>query len=127
MGDVVDVEVVDGPVLEAVAVAQAQCGLAHLEVGTQVVGHVQAVAPPAQVGQVLVVAQVDLVVTLVILGSEEHSCHGQLQLVSQRDGLAPQVGVEPGHTRRTKIPVGSDGDGIVAVDGVIDDAGAQLR
>lgn len=127
VGDVVDVEVVDGPVLEAVAIAQAQCGLTHLEVGTQVVGHVQAVAPPSQVGQILVVAEVDLVVALVILRSEKYACHGQLQLVSQRNGLAPQAGVEPGRARRTKIPVGPDGDGIVAVDGVIDYAGAQLR
>ena len=53
---VVDLEVVDGPVFQAVAVAQAKDVLAHADVGAQVVGHVQAVAPPSQVGEILVVA-----------------------------------------------------------------------
>ena len=97
MGEIVDVEVVDGPVLEAAAVAQAQGRLAQAEVGAQIVDHVKTVAPPAQMGDILVVAQVDLVVALVILGCEECARHGQLHLVAQGDGLASQAGVEPGH------------------------------
>ena len=71
MGDVMHLEVVHAPVLQAVAVADTQGALAQMQVGAQVVGHVEAVTPPAHVGEILVVAQVDFVIALVIFRRKE--------------------------------------------------------